>query len=87
MVAGDFHLAYFVNNLFGMELYTEEEIEILKKQQEEYLNRQLQEHKMAMQREAQENAQLIAGQKKNDKVGRNEPCPCGSGKKYKHCHG
>jgi len=22
-----------------------------------------------------------------DKVGRNEPCPCGSGKKYKKCHG
>ena len=21
------------------------------------------------------------------KVGRNEKCPCGSGKKYKHCHG
>jgi preprotein translocase subunit SecA len=21
------------------------------------------------------------------KVGRNEPCPCGSGQKYKHCHG
>jgi len=21
------------------------------------------------------------------KVGRNETCPCGSGKKYKHCHG
>ena len=21
------------------------------------------------------------------KVGRNEPCPCGTGKKYKHCHG
>ncbi len=21
------------------------------------------------------------------KVGRNEPCPCGSGKKYKNCHG
>jgi len=21
------------------------------------------------------------------KIGRNEPCPCGSGKKYKHCHG
>jgi preprotein translocase subunit SecA len=36
------------------------------------------------------------GQKKQDhvqpvrvekKVGRNDPCPCGSGKKYKHCHG
>ena len=23
----------------------------------------------------------------DQKVGRNEPCPCGSGKKYKHCHG
>jgi preprotein translocase subunit SecA len=22
-----------------------------------------------------------------DRVGRNDPCPCGSGKKYKHCHG
>jgi len=22
-----------------------------------------------------------------ERVGRNEPCPCGSGKKYKHCHG
>ncbi len=21
------------------------------------------------------------------KVGRNDPCPCGSGKKYKKCHG
>ena len=24
---------------------------------------------------------------KSQKVGRNEPCPCGSGKKYKHCYG
>ena len=21
------------------------------------------------------------------KIGRNDPCPCGSGRKYKHCHG
>lgn len=26
-------------------------------------------------------------QTKVEKVGRNEPCPCGSGKKYKNCHG
>ena len=25
--------------------------------------------------------------KRTKKIGRNEPCPCGSGKKYKHCHG
>ncbi|MCF6093431.1 accessory Sec system translocase SecA2 [Microaerobacter geothermalis] len=24
---------------------------------------------------------------RSEKIGRNEPCPCGSGKKYKHCHG
>jgi preprotein translocase subunit SecA len=22
-----------------------------------------------------------------DKIGRNDPCPCGSGQKYKRCHG
>ena len=26
-------------------------------------------------------------QRATEKVGRNDPCPCGSGKKYKHCHG
>ncbi len=27
------------------------------------------------------------GAERGAKVGRNDPCPCGSGKKYKHCHG
>jgi preprotein translocase subunit SecA len=22
-----------------------------------------------------------------ERTGRNQPCPCGSGKKFKHCHG
>lgn len=34
---------------------------------------------------APESAAVAAGDL--PKVGRNEPCPCGSGKKYKHCHG
>jgi uncharacterized protein YchJ len=25
--------------------------------------------------------------RKEAKIGRNDPCPCGSGKKYKKCHG
>ncbi len=29
-------------------------------------------------------APFVRGERK---IGRNEPCPCGSGKKYKHCHG
>ncbi|MGB7816165.1 MAG: preprotein translocase subunit SecA [Methylotenera sp.] len=37
-----------------------------------------------------EAAQLASGQpvvREGVKVGRNDPCPCGSGKKYKQCHG
>jgi preprotein translocase subunit SecA len=32
----------------------------------------------------QQKAQPVRVEKK---VGRNDPCPCGSGKKFKHCHG
>ncbi len=35
--------------------------------------------------DAAENAQPFV--REGSKVGRNEPCPCGSGKKYKQCHG
>jgi preprotein translocase subunit SecA len=28
-----------------------------------------------------------SGQAVSDKTPRNAPCPCGSGKKYKKCHG
>ncbi len=35
--------------------------------------------------EAQPGQQPI--ERQHAKVGRNDPCPCGSGKKYKHCHG
>jgi len=34
--------------------------------------------------DAQPQAPFVRGERK---VGRNEPCPCGSGKKYKQCHG
>ena len=32
-------------------------------------------------------AAAVAAVRTEPKIGRNEPCPCGSGKKYKHCHG
>jgi preprotein translocase subunit SecA len=35
-------------------------------------------------REEQQHQPYVREQRK---IGRNEPCPCGSGKKYKHCHG
>ena len=34
-----------------------------------------------------ENEEKIFESKSEKKVGRNEKCPCGSGKKFKHCHG
>ncbi len=40
--------------------------------------------------EANADAAAAAAQpfvRQGQKVGRNDPCPCGSGKKYKHCHG
>jgi preprotein translocase subunit SecA len=38
---------------------------------------------------AEEEIQLpkVTVRRQVPKVGRNDPCPCGSGKKYKHCHG
>jgi preprotein translocase subunit SecA len=38
----------------------------------------------ALQAQAQMQAQGDDGM---PRVGRNDPCPCGSGKKFKHCHG
>ncbi|MDO5026564.1 MAG: preprotein translocase subunit SecA [Tissierellia bacterium] len=37
--------------------------------------------------EAPEEAPREPMRRKTRKIGRNEPCPCGSGLKYKHCHG
>ena len=31
--------------------------------------------------------QIAQVKREAPKVGRNDPCPCGSGKKYKKCHG
>jgi len=36
---------------------------------------------------ADEEAAEVLDEANAPKVGRNDPCPCGSGKKYKHCHG
>ncbi|MGL5948957.1 MAG: preprotein translocase subunit SecA [Aeromonas sp.] len=39
---------------------------------------------------AEAQSQLAEGEaapRHEPKIGRNDPCPCGSGKKYKHCHG
>jgi len=77
-----------VERLFSVRLYTEEEIDELKKQQQAQLDAQLEAHKRSQ--EAQERAEELSKapiQRRQVKVGRNDECPCGSGKKFKHCHG
>ena len=34
-----------------------------------------------------ERGSAVTQRRVDGKVGRNDPCPCGSGKKYKKCHG
>jgi preprotein translocase subunit SecA len=45
--------------------------------------RELEQARMAGSGEMQTVQQVVRG----EKIGRNDPCHCGSGKKYKKCHG
>jgi preprotein translocase subunit SecA len=61
-----------------------------KKQAEEQERRQRRHQMMmAQQQSSAASGGSVATQVKRDspKIGRNDPCPCGSGKKYKKCHG
>ncbi len=68
--------------LSNIQVKRREEIEQMEEERQKHAeeaeakyNKEAEEKKIA-----EETAQL-------PKVGRNDPCPCGSGKKYKHCHG
>ena len=84
-----------VQSIFTMRFYTVEEIEIIKRHQREALEAQMRAHQNA-QRARQEGASSSSSaptpaptpiKRNSKKVGRNDPCPCGSGRKYKRCHG
>ncbi|WP_408007855.1 preprotein translocase subunit SecA [Pseudalkalibacillus sp. A8] len=66
----------------------EEEVStyIMKAQVEQNLQREKVAEGKAVDPKAQEQQKKKPIRKSSD-VGRNAPCPCGSGKKYKHCHG
>jgi hypothetical protein len=53
---------------------------------QELHDKQLLEREAAKERDLPDNV-ISFPQKKATKIGRNDPCPCGSGKKYKHCCG
>lgn len=78
-----------VKNIFHLHIYTEAEIEEIKRKQEEALEAQLKSHKdaqIAKEKGIPQGAEKTI-KRPQTKVGRNDLCPCGSGKKFKHCHG
>jgi len=77
--------------LARVEPITQEQMEEMERQRLEAMERQ----RMQLQHE-QMNALADGGEdaeehkpfvREGQKIGRNDPCPCGSGKKYKQCHG
>ena len=86
--------------LSTVEFRKQEEIEELERQRQAAAEREMEfQHaeSSAMEEPAAAPGQLPSQQDESavaapfvrgeEKVGRNEPCPCGSGKKFKHCHG
>jgi len=74
-------------------IQSEEELAAIERQRKEEIARQLSasqaQHANASDPQSENQNETKAEPLTRDgrKVGRNEPCPCGSGKKYKQCHG
>ena len=90
-----------VTLLARVRIRSEEEVAALEAQERQQMEAQLRQaqfqHQDAGGYSADEEAEQVAlganppqvaqVTREAPKVGRNDPCPCGSGKKYKHCHG
>lgn len=81
-----------VHLMARVEPITREQMEAMEQQRREELARQkmqLQHEQAASLTEAMPQPKLTQAPiiREGRKVGRNDPCPCGSGKKYKSCHG
>ncbi len=74
-----------VERVTHIKLMTPEEIEAIHREQDELLQAQLRAHQEAEAAKHREEEKKII--RATVKVGRNDPCPCGSGKKFKSCHG
>ncbi|MCO7049116.1 preprotein translocase subunit SecA [Proteus terrae] len=77
-----------ISTLSKVQVRLPEEVEELERRRREEAERLAKQQQLSHEvtKESQMSAvdgQVAAGKK----VGRNEPCPCGSGKKFKHCHG
>ncbi|CDH06486.1 preprotein translocase, ATPase secretion component (General Secretory Pathway) [Xenorhabdus bovienii str. oregonense] len=78
-----------ISTLSKVQVRIPEEVEALEHQRREEAERLARKQHLSHEVEqgalmSETEAQMASGARK---VGRNDPCPCGSGKKFKHCHG
>ena len=68
---------YLYRTRFGVQIVNRDDI----------INTQLSQAAQAFQTPSEESEPVTSPVHHGDKIGRNDPCPCGSGKKYKNCCG
>ncbi|OOF70974.1 preprotein translocase subunit SecA [Rodentibacter caecimuris] len=73
---------HVITTLTRVKVRTQEEIERAEHLRQEVAEREAQSHQVSNSSKSESEAPQL-----ERRIGRNEPCPCGSGKKYKHCHG
>jgi len=76
-----------ISTLSKVQVRMPEEVEAMEQQRREEAERLAQQQQLSHVEEDLLAAEPVAEQSGERKVGRNDPCPCGSGKKYKQCHG
>ncbi|XBS70537.1 preprotein translocase subunit SecA [Acerihabitans sp. KWT182] len=78
-----------ISTLSKVQVRMPEEVEALEQQRREEAERLARQQQLSHQPEPVMAEPAAANQplREGRKVGRNDPCPCGSGKKYKQCHG
>ena len=76
-----------ISTLSKVQVRMPEEVEAMEQQRREDAERLAQMQQLSHQDDESAAAAALAEQTGERKVGRNDPCPCGSGKKYKQCHG
>ena len=63
------------------------DINVLEPKKKEYTKEEIAMLKEIRRKQNIARMRALANEPKQSKIGRNDPCPCGSGKKYKNCCG
>ncbi len=73
-----------VEKMYSVQIAAEQDVDRIEEMRRRRHQQMMAAHAAARQAEQ---GQTTVVKREADKVGRNDPCPCGSGKKYKKCHG